>query len=286
MSGARGAVDVRMLACGAALLAVTTTLGCSVNSHAEDTGRGESGIVGGSVEPGYAAVGVLKIFPSGRCTAALVAPHVLLSAKHCIRNAESPGDVEFWLGAQGETFAASATKFFYTGDFDEPADNGNDFVAIALDQAVPRTPIAYRKTPLDLTQEGSRVFLVGYGLTAFEGADFGVKRSGWTTLDTLEPFTFRTRREPGQAVTCQGDSGGPVLLNGEIVGVNTSGFDECTSRSRKTRVDQHQELIARAIGWPIGPGSATDDSCKYALDGACDEPDLCAAGTDTTDCAR
>src|SRR4029434_7874097 len=29
---------------------------------------------------------------------------------------------------------------------------------------------------------------------------------------------------------------------------------------------------------------AADDSCQYARDGACDEPDLCAPGTDVTDC--
>ena len=39
----------------------------------------------------------------------------------------------------------------------------------------------------------------------------------------------------------------------------------------------------------VAPGrslAAGTDSCKYAGDGQCDEPDLCARGTDSTDCRR
>jgi hypothetical protein len=35
---------------------------------------------------------------------------------------------------------------------------------------------------------------------------------------------------------------------------------------------------------PGSTGSGADDSCDYAFDGVCDEPDLCEPGTDTTDC--
>ena len=30
--------------------------------------------------------------------------------------------------------------------------------------------------------------------------------------------------------------------------------------------------------------TSCDDACEFGCDGECDEPDLCAAGTDTTDC--
>lgn len=37
---------------------------------------------------------------------------------------------------------------------------------------------------------------------------------------------------------------------------------------------------------PSPPPATGPDSCRYAKDGDCDEPNLCARGTDTTDCAR
>jgi hypothetical protein len=35
-----------------------------------------------------------------------------------------------------------------------------------------------------------------------------------------------------------------------------------------------------------GTGGAGPDSCGFANDGECDEPDFCPVGTDTTDCAQ
>ncbi|MCI4644874.1 MAG: hypothetical protein MRY64_08845, partial [Hyphomonadaceae bacterium] len=41
------------------------------------------------------------------------------------------------------------------------------------------------------------------------------------------------------------------------------------------------------VSWPTGPSTAdTANSCRWANDGECDEPDLCARGTDTNDCTR
>ena len=38
------------------------------------------------------------------------------------------------------------------------------------------------------------------------------------------------------------------------------------------------------VRWPTGPTSSGANSCRWANDGECDEPDLCARGTDTNDC--
>jgi hypothetical protein len=55
----------------------------------------------------------------------------------------------------------------------------------------------------------------------------------------------------------------------------------CTSRA----CSDIDSCVQAALGLPDTSASAANNSCSYAYDGSCDEPDLCAPGTDTYDCS-
>lgn len=46
----------------------------------------------------------------------------------------------------------------------------------------------------------------------------------------------------------------------------------------------NEAIILLVSGFVGLVAHAADDSCQFANDGECDEPNLCAAGTDLTDC--
>jgi hypothetical protein len=65
-----------------------------------------------------------------------------------------------------------------------------------------------------------------------------------------------------------------ALLNTNIVTWYVAGVVAAVA------IPAYQEYQLRAAGLDGG-----NDSCEWANDGECDEPDVCASGTDTTDCA-
>jgi hypothetical protein len=151
--------------------------GCLSGDEVESAG---SAIVGGQVEPGYEAVGEL-LTAVGGCTATLVAPDVVLSAKHCLAGDVAPGEVSFRTGQNGETLAGVGSALFYLGGFDLSADGtlAQDFVAVRLDRAVENIdPMPLRRSPLGAEDAGRGVLHVGYGFTSEQGGDYGTRRSG------------------------------------------------------------------------------------------------------------
>jgi len=263
-------------------------------------------IVGGQAEDGYPAVGILAL-AYGQCTATLVAPRVVVSAKHCL-SGELPEEIEFLTGRRGDHSSGRGIALFYRGGLegegnlpDRFVDEYTDVFAMALDRAPPIEPAPYRRTPVGEAFEREPGFIVGYGLTAAEGGSSGEKRSGPVTISDVQqnhPIIV-TSRAGGEATGCWGDSGGPLFSDGQVTGVMTyfQNVDRpCDAGGRYLQLGAFADLVDDALraaeedggGEREDParqgGYENDDSCEWADDGVCDEPDICPAGTDTTDC--
>lgn len=243
-----------------------------------DSAAGDDGVVIVRVErPGGTSV----------CSGSLVAPNLLLTARHCVTatyvednircKADGSLDVPSG-GALGEPVAADRVTIYLgaapsqdaVSNLPGGAPDGvgtrivttswpnvcrDDLALIVLDREV-SAPIV----PLDLrtqVSKATRVSTVGYGLT--ENSRSGElwsdrkRRDGVPVkyVDTL-PNTFGI----GRAV-CQGDSGGPAFdsISGGVVGVYSLGFpgvdvSSCSSENALnyyTRLSAYEPLLRQGF---------------------------------------
>jgi len=230
------------------VLVVTFALHCS-GSHVEEEER-ESAIVGGSADRSHRAVVALGIDGS-LCSGALIAPDVVLTARHCVSEVSSIVSCDRdSIGADRDPRAV----YVYEGDnvarsnpiargkrFVFPRVRrlcGNDIALVVLDRKIGWIePLAIAEAP----KPGASVTVIGYGRD-----DRG--RSGTRMKRRSRIFSRTTfELELGEAV-CAGDSGGPALdSNGAVVAVVSRGTSPCKSPYAMnifTRVDAHEDLFS------------------------------------------
>ena len=222
--------------------------------------RDDIGLAGSaSFGAGAAFSGVAAI--SG-CTAVLIAPGTVLSARHC--GPSAGGVVRFGTNSGSPAFSSTIQSVLYPGggNASSPLLNGSDVAILTLSGAVPAniaTPFALADATTTLT--GFSVATVGFGgrgvgSTGATGFD-GVRRGGTNVLDrygapvdssssftgsnifstdfdnplgtsnTLGWLGSQAAATSFEATTAGGDSGGPLLIdNGgqwTLVGVLSGG---------------------------------------------------------------
>lgn len=195
------------------------------------------------------AVVLLTMASGGLCTATLVAPNLILTARHCVSDLEEggilcrpdgtseiggdilrdipAGDLSVYLGQRAvddwrnERPAAARGKRVITNG----ARNicGGDAALVLLDRDL-RAPIARIRTASG-AQEGETLTGVGWGLTEAgtiptqRMTRSGVRVTDVGPVDDLTASEFMT----GESA-CSGDSGGPMLsAKGAVVGVVSRG---------------------------------------------------------------
>lgn len=207
---------------------------------------GGAGLVDATEDQDHPAVGVVAI-GIGECTGTLVAPRVVVTAKHCLPAGATPR-ISFRTGPRGETEVGTGVAVFTRTPPQGYVRQSDDIVAILLDRDVAVAPIPIRRAPMDGRLEERTVTLVGYGTTGASASDFGTRRSGLATIDSVSRRDFETRRDDGQVTSCNGDSGGAVILDGELAGVIIgSVWGNCRKIAIHTRVDQYGDVVDQAL---------------------------------------
>jgi MYXO-CTERM domain-containing protein len=240
----------------AALLLSTAccALGCSAGgaSGEPSTSSEQAAISGGELDSSDTNVFLLVSHRTqgvALCSASLIAPNLLLTARHCVSDVTSEqvtcGTTEAGAPYPANTFYATNAEsidqvgsFFAVSAISVPSDGtdicGFDIALVTLKTAVPAsiaTPLVPR---VDLPVAAGELYsAVGYGQDMPGDAGIAGDRRGRTGLKVnCAPGTCSGAVEAdefiGEAGICSGDSGGPALDSaGEVVGVVSRSADNC-----------------------------------------------------------
>lgn len=223
------------------------------SSPLQDT---DEAIVGGVLDRGaHPSVVAIDLGGEGMCSGTLVAPNVVLTARHCVSYTSEhvtcgPNEVlgnrdartlAVWSGddVHAATLRAHGLRLVVPSSH---ALCDHDVAAIVLDRAVRGVrPTAVASVP---PKVGERLTVVGFGRTgASSGA--GVKRRR-----TVRVVDVRARELDVGEVTCPGDSGGPALdPSGAVAGVVSRGRAQCSGSGATnvfTRADVVRSLVDAA----------------------------------------
>ncbi|HLV21504.1 MAG TPA: S1 family peptidase [Polyangiaceae bacterium] len=227
--------------------------GCG-SSDAVTTGAVEQPIIGGTLDHEHTGVFSIVTHVQGAtslCTGTLIAPNLLLTARHCV----SPGlsDQRFVICGEsefGDPYAGddiivtnepvlNETASWYRGRAVRVPSEGNDtcgfdVALVILARNVPASEALVHVPRIDRVVESGEVYTaIGYGETeAAPGSEASsrMRRSGLTIqCQPGDCGAGATSSEfLGETGICSGDSGGPALdAEGLVVGVVSRGSEPC-----------------------------------------------------------
>jgi len=198
------------------------------------------------------------------CSGTVIAPHVVLTAAHCLHEDVLGEDLtEAWVfvgadvwgpeGEDGDNFYPVVARAIEPSfDLDETiADQGRgapDLGLVATDIALPIAPAILRRSPLAWDLAGTSVRIVGYGRTDPADLDStGARREAAVTVTDVIEGTVIVDGEETTGM-CEGDSGGPLYLlvgDVEVLAGVASFLDDydCTKTALYARVDTFVDAL-------------------------------------------
>lgn len=244
-------------------------IGCA-SDPPETVARSSSAITQGSPDSGDEAVAAI-VAASGvtACSGTLIAPHLLLTAGHCAAPEVIQGGTVVLGASLTDGVAIPIAKAVIHPQFD-PASLTNDVAILVLGSAATAAPVP---PGTDAPEVGATVRIVGWGLTAQDAGDTGLKRQGAAAVTAVDVLTFGVASVPSQP--CEGDSGGPALAmaNGveSVVGITSHGDVACVQGATYTRVDALLASFIQPTMTQFAAGSAgAGEVCLF--------PEQCAGG--------
>lgn len=222
----------------------------------EPLGSTENEIHNGYIdETDTSVVGIVGFFgdEQGICSGSLIAPNVVLTARHCVSSIMNAVDGGVACGQTSFAPPQGPEDFFVTTKtnlpFSEagyrtvrevvllPVDDklcGQDQAILILSDLIPpeeAVPLVPRvDEPL---VAGEQYYAVGYGATNDMGSGSGIRRRRDTLFidcvgEECPPFSVRPSEWVGDQGICQGDSGGPSLdMANRVIGVTSRGVLGC-----------------------------------------------------------
>ena len=258
------------LALGAALLLTASGISACSTAAGEQVGGQSQAIAGGIADSSHQDVFLLarESQNSGAlCTATLIAPNLLLTARHCVSQGTGSEHVTCGDSTLGLPYPPSA--FFATND-PQPQNDSPFFTAV--DVRVPGQGvdtcgydvaliILAKNVPADVStpaipridrevMPGEIYTAVGYGedasgnrnSTRMERQGLSVACEPGSCGEGVESTEFR-----GDTGICSGDSGGPALdADGKVVGVVSRGGPDCDTPVYGTVTAWQDFIIATA----------------------------------------
>ena len=223
------------------------------------------------------------------CSGAIIAPHAVLTAAHCLSDARLPDVVEGPVPATGVHHRVVGA--FVHPDYN-PDTFDHDLAVVVVEDVLAGAPLPYASTLPAAAVPGAIVRVVGYGRTVANDPEPPVQHAGTSRIDAVDALRIqssaaaphaggggagRRRRDAAHARRSQpraapspgaeGDSGGPALIDDggilRIIGVASTGDVACTQFARHTRVDVHAAFVADVVAKTTAGGAAPGDRCWY-----------------------